>query len=224
MAIAFEQELNEEQYAAVISQSPTNLILAGAGTGKTRTLTYRVAWLIENGVLPENILLLTFTNKAAKEMLQRVEILTGFPNHLFYGGTFHHICQRLLRRHGENPNFIILDEDDSLALFNDAMKSVAPDFAKNKNNPSGRVLHEIVSFARNTMRSVANVIEDKYAYLADHGGMLKLFVGRYQAIKAEQNVMDYDDLLCKFVQLLEGKPEIADRYNQQFRHILVDEY
>ncbi|MDR1434962.1 MAG: ATP-dependent helicase [Puniceicoccales bacterium] len=224
MAIAFEQELNEEQWTAVISQSPTNLILAGAGTGKTRTLTYRVAWLIERGVLHENILLLTFTNKAAKEMLQRVETLTGFPGNLFYGGTFHHICQRLLRRHLENPNFVILDEDDSLALFNDAMKSISPDFAKNKNNPSGRVLYEILSFSRNTMRSISNVIEEKYAYLADHGEMLKLFVRRYQAIKAEQNVMDYDDLLCHFVQLLEEKVEIGEQYNQQFRHILVDEY
>ncbi|MDR1591128.1 MAG: ATP-dependent helicase [Puniceicoccales bacterium] len=224
MAIAFKQELNEEQYAAVISQSPTNLILAGAGTGKTRTLTYRVAWLIENGILPENILLLTFTNKAAREMLQRVETLTSFTNNLFYGGTFHHICQRLLRRHLENPNFAILDEDDSLALFNDAIKSIFPDFAKNKNNPNPRVLYEIMSFSRNTMRTVANAMAEKYPYMADHEGMLKLFMGRYASIKAEQNVMDYDDLLSNFVQLLEDKPDVAEYYNQQFQHVLVDEY
>ncbi|MDR1906922.1 MAG: UvrD-helicase domain-containing protein [Puniceicoccales bacterium] len=224
IAIAFDQEFNEEQYAAVNSHSPTNLILAGAGTGKTRTLTYRVAWLIGKGVSPENILLLTFTNKAAKEMLQRVEILTGFASNLFYGGTFHHICQRLLRRHLENPNFAILDEDDSLALFNEAIKSVSPDFAKNKNNPNPRVLYEIMSFSRNTMRTVANAIEEKYPHMADHGGMLKLFIGRYESIKAEQNVMDYDDLLCSFVQLLAEKPDIVERYNQQFQHILVDEY
>ncbi|MDR2812563.1 MAG: ATP-dependent helicase [Puniceicoccales bacterium] len=224
MAIAFEGELNEEQYAAVISQSPTNLILAGAGTGKTRTLTYRVAWLIENGISPENILLLTFTNKAAREMLQRVEALTGLVSNLFYGGTFHHICQRLLRRHLENPNFAILDEDDSLALFNDAIKSVSPDFAKNKNNPNPRLLYEIMSFSRNTMRSVPNIIEEKYSYMADYGGMLKLFMGRYESIKAEQNVMDYDDLLSNFVQLLEEKPDIAEYYNGQFQHVLIDEY
>ncbi|MDR1303133.1 MAG: ATP-dependent helicase [Puniceicoccales bacterium] len=224
MAINFETELNEEQYAAVISQSPTNLILAGAGTGKTRTLTYRVAWLLEKGASPDNILLLTFTNKAAREMLQRVEALTGFTNNLFYGGTFHHICQRLLRRHAENPNFVILDEDDSLALFDGAMRSVAPDFPKNKSNPTARVLFEAVSFSRNAMRSVAHVIEEKYPYLADHGGMLKLFIDRYQSIKAEQNAMDYDDLLCHFVRLLEEKPDVAAHYNQQFRHILVDEY
>ncbi|MDR2806941.1 MAG: ATP-dependent helicase [Puniceicoccales bacterium] len=224
MAIAFEQELNEEQYAAINSQSPTNLILAGAGTGKTRTLTYRVAWLLERGVTPESILLLTFTNKAAKEMLQRVEFLTGVSSYSFYGGTFHHICQRLLRRHGENPNFVILDEDDSLALFNDAIKSVSVDFTKNKNNPSARVLYEVVSFSRNTMRPLINVIEDKYAYMIDHGEMLKIFTSRYEAIKTEQNVMDYDDLLCNFVQLLQDKPEVAEYYNQQFRHILVDEY
>ncbi|MDR0740602.1 MAG: ATP-dependent helicase [Puniceicoccales bacterium] len=224
MTIAFEQELNEEQYAAVISQSPTNLILAGAGTGKTRTLTYRVAWLIEKGVIPENILLLTFTNKAAREMLQRVEILTGFTSNLFYGGTFHHICQRLLRRHLENPNFAIIDEDDSLALFNDAIKSISPDFSKNKNNPKPRILYEIMSFSRNTMRSIANAIEEKYPHMADYGGTLKLFINRYESIKTEQNVMDYDDLLSNFVQLLEEKPDIAEHYNQQFQHVLVDEY
>ncbi|MDR1367034.1 MAG: ATP-dependent helicase [Puniceicoccales bacterium] len=224
MAIAFERELNEEQYAAVISRSPTNLILAGAGTGKTRTLTYRVAWLIEEGVAPENILLLTFTNKAAREMLRRVETLTGFSSNSFYGGTFHHICQRLLRRHLENPNFAILDENDSLALFNDAIKSVSSDFVKNKNNPNPRVLYEIMSFSRNTMRSVANAIEEKYPHMADHGGMLKLFMGRYKSIKEEQNVVDYDDLLFNFVQLLEDTPDIAECYNQQFQHVLVDEY
>lgn len=224
MAIAFEQELNAEQYEAVISESPTNLILAGAGTGKTRTLTYRVAWLLERGVAPENVLLLTFTNKAAKEMLQRVELLTGYESSRFYGGTFHHICQKLLRRHAENPNFVILDEDDSLALFNEVIKLEVPDFVKNKNNPAPRLLYEITSFARNTMRSVGNVIEEKYSYLADQAGTLRRFIERYRALKVEQKVMDYDDLLCTFVQLLQEKPEIAERYNQQFRHILVDEY
>ncbi|MDR3317591.1 MAG: UvrD-helicase domain-containing protein, partial [Puniceicoccales bacterium] len=224
MTISFEQELNEEQYEAVVSHSSTNLILAGAGTGKTRTLTYRVAWLIEKGVAPDNILLLTFTNKAAKEMLQRVEVLTGFSSNLFYGGTFHHICQRLLRRHLENPNFVIIDEDDSLTLFNHAIQDVLPEFVKNKSNPTARLLFEVVSFSRNTMRTVANVIEDRYPYMTDHSGTVKRFVDHYQNIKIKQNVMDYDDLLCTFVQLLQDKPEIAERYNQQFQHILVDEY
>ncbi|MDR2200740.1 MAG: ATP-dependent helicase [Puniceicoccales bacterium] len=224
MAIAFQRELNEEQYAAVISQHPTNLILAGAGTGKTRTLTYRVAWLLENGISPDNILLLTFTNKAAKEMLQRVEVLTGVSSQSFYGGTFHHICQRLLRRHIENPNFAILDENDALALLGNAINGLAPDFAKNKNYPTVHILYEIMSFARNTMRSLGNVVEEKYPYWAEHVGMFKGFTGRYEALKAEQNVMDYDDLLCRFVRLLQDRTEIAQHYNQQFRHILVDEY
>ncbi|MDR1907144.1 MAG: ATP-dependent helicase [Puniceicoccales bacterium] len=224
MAIAFEQELNEEQYADVNSYSSTNPILAGAGTGKTRTRTYRVAWFIGKGVSPQKNLLFTFTNKAAKAMLQRVEILTGLTSNLFYGGTFHHICQRLLRRHLENPNFAILDEDDSLALFNQAIKSVSPDFAKKKNNPNRRVLYEIMSFSQNTMRTVANAIEEKYPHMADHARMLKLFIGRCESIKAEQNVTHYDDLLCSFVQLLAERPDFAERSNQQFQHISVDEY
>lgn len=224
MAIAFQEELNAEQYEAVISRSPTNLILAGAGTGKTRTLTYRVAWLLSQGVAPENILLLTFTNKAAREMLQRVEALTGVESVLFYGGTFHHICQRLLRRHLEHPNFAILDEDDALALFNEAIRDVAPEFSKNKNNPTGRVLFEIVSYARNSMRSINYVIEERHPYMIDHAGVLNQFVDRYQAIKEEQNVFDYDDLLCRFVQILNDDPEIAMQYSHQFQHILVDEY
>ena len=100
--IDFKAALNQEQYQAVTAASGPALVLAGAGSGKTRTLTYRVAYLLQNGVEPRNILLLTFTNKAAKEMLERVEELTGIPKHYLWGGTFHSIAQRILRQHGES--------------------------------------------------------------------------------------------------------------------------
>lgn len=224
MGINFQSELNPEQYEAVISQRPTNLILAGAGTGKTRTLTYRVAWLLERGISPENILLLTFTNKAAKEMLQRVEALTGYASSQFYGGTFHHICQRLLRRHLPNPNFVILDEDDALSLFTEVVKGESEGFQKDKANPSVRVLYEVISLSKNCLLPLEATIASKYPYLEEFSGLIQQFSRRYQEEKAEQNVMDYDDLLGHFVSLLESDPEIAEQYNQKFRHVLVDEY
>ena len=128
--IDYAAALNEDQLAAVTAPPGPALVLAGAGSGKTRTLTYRVAWLLEQGAQPWQILLLTFTNKAAREMLGRVEDLTGVPRARFWGGTFHSVGQRVLRRHGEAaglaPNYTILDEGDADALFGDVIRAVDP--------------------------------------------------------------------------------------------------
>jgi DNA helicase-2/ATP-dependent DNA helicase PcrA len=168
MEIDFEQKLNKEQYAAMISQSLTKLILASARTGKTRTLSSRMAWLIMNVVSVDNILFFTFTNKADKEILQWMEELTGFRCNLFYGEMHHHICQHLLQYQLENLNFVIPDEIESLMLFNCAIKSIylfCKDKNKNKNqNKINRwILYEILSYSRNMMQSLSNVIEDNIA-------------------------------------------------------------
>ncbi|MDR2419831.1 MAG: UvrD-helicase domain-containing protein [Puniceicoccales bacterium] len=228
MAIDFKSELNEEQYAAVSSSARSLLILAGAGTGKTRTLTYRVAWLLSQGVAPENILLLTFTNKAAREMLTRVEILTHYTRDHFWGGTFHHIAQRLIRPNatllGLQTNFGILDESDALQLFTESIRQVSPEFLKNKNVPKPKVLLESIDYARNAHRHLEEALairwtEDDLA-LSD----LLAFFKKYQSQKQEQSVLDYNDLLEWAVRLLKEHPDIAHYYNQRFRHILIDEY
>ena len=140
--IDFRAELNDEQFAAVTSPPGPALVLAGAGSGKTRTLTYRVAWLLHQGARPWDILLLTFTNKSAKEMLERVEDLTGIPRGQFWGGTFHSIGQRILRRYAtvasRNPDFTIIDQKESEQLFSEVLKDLEPVFIKDKTNPKPR--------------------------------------------------------------------------------------
>ena len=136
--IDYRAQLNDEQYAAVTAKPGPILVIAGAGSGKTRTLTYRVAYLIENGVEPENILLLTFTNKASREMLERVGKLLPHDISRIWGGTFHSVANRLLRRHanelGFGSDFTILDRDDAADLAIAALKSLGYD-TKDKTLP-----------------------------------------------------------------------------------------
>ena len=140
--IDFASELNDEQYQAVCSDDSPSLVLAGAGSGKTRTLTYRVAYLLHKGVAPWNILLLTFTNKAAKEMLERVEDLTGVERSHFWGGTFHSIGQRILRTSvpyvGLEKNFTIMDQGDAESLLGEVIREQDKDFTKKQRKPKPR--------------------------------------------------------------------------------------
>ena len=224
----YRQELNEEQFRVVTAKPGAALVVAGAGTGKTRTITYRVAYLIEQGVSPQRILLATFTNRAAREMLKRVEILTGSQNvHRIWGGTFHRIANLILRRHavsiGYNSNYSILDSEDAKDFINVCIEEAAID-TKAKRFPKAEVVQSIISYANNTDTSIEDVIIKKYPYFE----MLAQQIGRvdyiFQERKRERNVMDYDDLLLNWKRLLIEKPEIADVYAEQFEHILVDEY
>ncbi|MDR2377578.1 MAG: ATP-dependent helicase [Puniceicoccales bacterium] len=228
MAIDFQKELNGEQYAAVSSSARSLLILAGAGTGKTRTLTYRVAWLLEHGVGPEQILLLTFTNKAAREMLTRVEGLTGYPRDAFWGGTFHHIAQRLIRPHAAlldlQMNFGILDESDAVQLFTEAIRRTSPDFLKDKTHPKPKVLLESIDYARNARHPFEETLAARWKQAGFAVDELLGFFKNYQSDKWEQSVLDYDDLLELALRLLQEQPDIAAHYSRRFRHILVDEY
>src|ERR1700722_12433659 len=149
-------ELNDQQYEAVTSRPGPSLVLAGAGSGKTRALTYRVAWLLDNGVEPESILLLTFTNKAAREMISRVTDLLPLQTRTVWGGTFHSIGNRLLRRHvrdiGFQPGFSIMDREDQEDLIAAVIDSSGIDRKLTK-FPKAEVLGDIFSFAANTDRS-----------------------------------------------------------------------
>ena len=226
--IDFRAELNDEQYEAVTAEPGPALVLAGAGSGKTRTLTYRVAYLLTRGVAPEEILLLTFTNKAAREMLHRVEELTGIPGRRFWGGTFHHIGHRILRVHGETVglgrDFTILDQQDAEAFLGDLVKEKDPGFFKDKANPRARQLGEVFSLARNTRLELEESVR-RFHPQHEHltGRMFPLFE-QYMAGKRKQQVVDYDDLLEYLLKLLLEDADTARYYRERFRHVLVDEY
>src|SRR5580698_1204086 len=149
--IDFRAQLNDEQFAAVTAEPGPLLVLAGAGSGKTRTLTYRVAWLLSQGVRPGEILLLTFTNKAAKEMLHRVQELTGIEPRRFWGGTFHSLGHRALRMFGESiglaKNFTILDAEEAERLLKQVVESQDRTFFKEKTGPRPGLLFGSISLA-----------------------------------------------------------------------------
>lgn len=224
----YREELNEEQFRVVTAKPGAALVVAGAGTGKTRTITYRVAYLIEQGVSPQRILLATFTNRAAREMLRRVENLTGSQNvHRVWGGTFHRIANLILRKHavsiGYSSNYSILDAEDAKDFINVCIDEAGID-TKAKRFPKAEVIQDIISYANNTDRPIEDVIIRKYPYFEMLTQQIKRVDFAFQERKLERNVMDYDDLLLNWKKLLVSKPEIADVYAEQFQHILVDEY
>lgn len=224
----YRSELNDEQFRVVTAKPQASLVVAGAGTGKTRAITYRVAYLIEHGVSPQRIMLATFTNRAAREMLRRVENLTGSQNvHRVWGGTFHRIANLILRRHavsiGFEPNYSILDSEDARDFLNVCVDEAVIDTSKRR-FPKAEVLQSIISYANNTDLPLENVIAGKYPYFELLTEQIKRVDTIYQTRKRERNVMDYDDLLLNLKRLLVEKKDIADIYAEQFQHILVDEY
>jgi DNA helicase-2/ATP-dependent DNA helicase PcrA len=226
-SIDYQAELNEQQYEAVTSDPGPALVLAGAGSGKTRTLTYRVAWLLDNGVEPESILLLTFTNKAAREMVARVTALLPQEIRSIWGGTFHSIGNRLMRRHvrefGFRPGFSIMDREDQKDLLDAVVDSSGID-TRQVFFPNADVLGDIFSFAVNTDRSVEQVIAEKYQRFHPVSNQIDFLRKRYEDRKRAANVVDFDDLLVKTVQLLHDNPSTAEFYQRHFQFILVDEY
>ena len=218
--IDFQSDLNKQQFAAATSGDHPSLVLAGAGTGKTRVLTYRVAYLLRQGVDPGRILLLTFTNKAAREMLSRVEELTGFPRYDFWGGTFHSIGQRMLRMHGEplgmDPNYTILDRSDSESLLADVIDEVIPGYLKNKLNPKAKLIGNVIGLSRNTCKSMDEVVMKFYPYLLEHLPEFVQFSETYSKSKLRQQVADFDDLLVFWLQILQTQKEVARYYQETF--------
>ena len=225
--IDFAAELNEQQLAAVTSDAGPALVIAGAGSGKTRTLTYRVAWLLSQGVPPSSILLLTFTNKDARQMLDRVRSLVPAAGEGVWGGTFHSIGNRILRRHAEaigfRQGFTIMDREDQEAM-------VAGIIAReglggtDKRFPKAGVLADIFSFAINTGASIPKIVLDKYPYFISFSEIIERVQTAYEGRKKDSNALDFDDLLSKVLELFLTSEDVAKHYQQQFRHVLVDEY
>ncbi|HEV2803843.1 MAG TPA: UvrD-helicase domain-containing protein [Chthoniobacterales bacterium] len=225
--IDYAAELNEQQLAAVTASPGPLLVIAGAGSGKTRTLTYRVAYLLENGIDPRNILLLTFTNKAARQMLDRVANLLPVDASGLWGGTFHSIGNRMLRRHGSalgySSAFTIMDREDQKDLI-DTVVAAAGINPKEIRFPKGDVLAEIFSFVINTETPIDALLAEKFPYFLPLLEQITDVHQRYEKKKKSTNSMDFDDLLEKTLRMLKEHEHIADFYRRQFQFILVDEY
>src|SRR5438046_6461096 len=225
--IDYAAELNEQQLAAVTAPPGPLLVIAGAGSGKTRTLTYRVAYLLENGIDPRNILLLTFTNRAAREMLGRVANLLPVDASGLCGGTYHSVGNRRLRRHGSalgfSSWFTIMDREDQKDLINSVVASAGID-PKEIPFPKGDVRAEIFSFVVNTETPLDELLAEKFPYFLPLLDQIKDVQVRYDRKKKATNSMDFDDLLEKTLSMLQQHQGIAAFYRRQFQFILVDEY
>jgi DNA helicase-2/ATP-dependent DNA helicase PcrA len=225
--IDYAAELNEQQLAAVTAAPGPILVIAGAGSGKTRTLTYRVAYLLENGIDPRSILLLTFTNKAAREMLGRVANLLPVDASGLWGGTFHSVGNRILRRHGTalgySSGFTIMDREDQKDLIDTVVASAGID-PKEIRFPKGDVLAEIFSFVVNTEKPQEELLAEKFPYFLPLLDKIRDVHERYEKKKKATNSMDFDDLLQKTLSMFQQHERIAEFYRRQFQFILVDEY
>ncbi|MFH0785208.1 MAG: ATP-dependent helicase [Pseudomonadota bacterium] len=221
------QQLNEAQYEAVTTTTGPVLVIAGAGSGKTRTLIYRVAHLVEQGVPPESILLLTFTRKASQEMLWRAGRLLNENCSRVVGGTFHGIANMLLRRHGSQlgfgSSFTIIDRGDAEGIIN-LLKSSLGLGKKDKRFPSRRAVINMISGSINKSVALEDLVQSQYAHLVEHLQDILTLRKHYQEFKFDHGLMDYDDLLVNWKRLLVESPEVRQAISTRFAYIMVDEY
>jgi DNA helicase II / ATP-dependent DNA helicase PcrA len=227
LQIDYASDLNPQQHAAVTAPPGPSLVIAGAGAGKTRTLIYRVAYLLEQGIPADRILLLTFTNKAAKEMMRRVADLLGGDISSLWGGTFHSIGNRILRRHadllGYPRDFTILDREDAKDLIAACLDEADIDVEATR-FPKADVLADILSLAVNTERSASQILEAQYSHFGPLAPQIEDVGRRYAVRKRGAGLMDFDDLLVLWLQLLRDHAETREQYQRRFQFILVDEY
>ncbi|MGZ4962704.1 MAG: ATP-dependent helicase, partial [Limisphaerales bacterium] len=225
--IDYAKELNAQQHAAVTAPPGPALVIAGAGSGKTRTLIYRVAYLLEQGIPAERILLLTFTNKAAREMMRRVADLLGTELSTLWGGTFHSIGNRVLRRHarllGYQPDFTIMDREDAKDLLQACVDEMQID-VKATRFPKADVLGDIFSLASNKEKSIQEILQEQFPYFSELSEQIAQVQVKYLARKRSTNAMDFDDLLLLWVKLLKDHAEVREDYQRRFQFVLVDEY
>jgi DNA helicase-2/ATP-dependent DNA helicase PcrA len=227
LQIDYAKELNPQQYAAVTAPPGPSLVIAGAGSGKTRTLIYRVGFLLENGIPPDRILLLTFTNKAAKEMMGRVSDLLGQELGSLWGGTFHAIGNRVLRAHAEKlgfgRDFTILDREDAEDMIGACLGESEID-VKETRFPKAEVLGDIFSLSVNTGRTALEVVTQQYPYFMPLSDDITALQVAYRERKLAANAMDFDDLLYQWLRLLKEHEDVREHYQRRFQFILVDEY
>lgn len=225
--IDYEKELNPAQLEAVMTEEGPMLVIAGAGSGKTRTLTYRVARLVEDGVQPWEILLLTFTRKAAQEMLHRASTLLDERCEKVAGGTFHSFANLTLRRYGSaiglEPGFAIIDRPDAESLISMLRKEAGRD-AKSRSFPKKGTLMNIFSKAVNKSAPIEDIVYEEYPQFESDVETICAIGQAYPKSKAESNFLDYDDLLIFLKRLLRENAEVRGRISSRHRFIMVDEY
>jgi len=225
--ILYKSELNASQYEAVKHRDGPILVIAGAGTGKTRTLTYRVAHLIEDGVKPESILLLTFTRKASEEMLTRASKLLDYRCSQVTGGTFHAFANRTLRRFAKrlqfNHSFSILDTSDAQTVINNIRDAWNLN-TRGRRFPNKATIAAIISKGVNKCKSISEIVSSEYSHFSDEILTLEKFKIAYQQKKRDQQAMDYDDLLVYLRDLLKNNDDVCKALSKQYQYIMVDEY
>ena len=224
-----KRELDEEQRDAVLNSRGYSLVVAGPGSGKTRTITYKIAYIVSSGVKPSEILLMTFTKAAAREMIERAKAVSSSDLNGMLAGTFHHVCNVILRKYarriGYDENFTILDQEDSKELINYVRNSVIASTGVEKRRiPHAGVLRAIFSYSMNTMvdlRDAVSIISPKF--LGEYEIIERIFEGYVQE-KINQGVMDYDDLLVNTYNLLKMNDDVRKREASRYRWVLVDEF
>jgi len=225
--IDYSNDLNPAQLEAVSVPGGPILVIAGAGSGKTRTIVYRVAWLVEHGVDPSAILLLTFTRKAAEEMLSRAaQLLDGRVSRVS-GGTFHSTGNLLLRQYapllGFDTGFSIMDQADSFEALDHIKRSISPPLDL-KRFPKSRTIAEVISRAVSGSETIAGVLAERYPHFEEYTSEIERIRAEYERHKRQNNLMDYDDLLVNTIRLLEEFDHVRTSISERWQHILVDEY
>jgi DNA helicase II / ATP-dependent DNA helicase PcrA len=225
---AFRKLLNERQSEAVFALNGPVLVIAGAGSGKTRTIVHRVAYMLEKGIDPYSILLLTFTKRASGEMISRVNTLTGSDAaSKITAGTFHSFANMSLRIYGQmigiKPNFTICDQVDASDII-DLVKNDLNLKKRSKPFPKKRIVAEIISRARNTLKPVGFVIDQQYSKYTEFTEDIVAISEKYDIFKKERNVFDYDDLLERFLDGLKSSKKFLEKIQRRYRFVMVDEY
>ena len=225
--INYRNELNPAQYAAVTSVNGPHLIIAGAGTGKTRTITYRVAYLVELGVKPESILLLTFTRRAAQEMLRSASMLLDARCEKVAGGTFHSFANLILRQYaplvGFDSSFSILDQSDAEDVVNLLRTKLKLD-TRERRFPRKQTLYDIFSRAVNTSTPLKDILHDEYPHFEGLLEEIAALQRAFEEYKARHNLMDYDDLLLYLRSLLRDHDRVRRSLADRYTYLMVDEF
>jgi DNA helicase-2/ATP-dependent DNA helicase PcrA len=225
--IDYEKELNESQYRAVMASSGPLLIVAGAGTGKTRTLVYRLARLVESNIKPESILLLSFTRRAATSMLARAASLADHRCQRVSGGTFHSLAHTVLRKYSEEAGvartFTVLDQSDTEEVI-DMVRRQMKFVGKERRFPRRRTICSIFSMSVNKLLTVTEVVKNYYPQFAHEADALETLYRAFEAFKRERHLLSYDDLLVRLRETLEANADLCARLSEQYRYMMVDEY
>ncbi len=227
LTINYKQELNSAQYEAVTSVEGPHLVIAGAGTGKTRTIVYRVAYLVELGVKPDHILLLTFTRKASQEMLRKAAMLLDNRCEYVSGGTFHSFANSVLRKYaaviGYETNFTILDQSDAEDVLNLIRTRMKYD-TKEKRFPRKEALYDLYSKSLNTLTPMNEILSGDYPQYIELENDIRNLHKAYDMYKKQHNLMDYDDLLVNLAELMKRNEVVRATLSDRYKYIMVDEY